>query len=425
MKFLVLTQYFPPEVGASQVRLAAMCAELASAGHGVEVVTAMPHHPTGRIFPAYRHHFYLRECRNGIPIHRVWLYAGNGSSLKRILSYISFVLTCLCGLFRANRPDYIFVDSPPLLLGVPGWIAAKWWRVPLVFNVADLWPDSVRDLGLMRDGILMRMAFRLERWIYRRASYVTAVTDSIRETLLHCKHVAREKLLFLPNGVDTKLFQPCQPNESLKHALGLEGKRVILYAGNHGHAGAVDQVLYAAARFRDDPSIHFLFLGDGPEKNKLKELSASLRLANVTFRDSVPIESLPSYVSVCDVAVVTLRKSRITKGARPAKAFVMMAAGKPVVLAGEGEAERLMQSAAAGAIVPPENPDALADAIRTVVSDRAQSQQMGMNGRAFVEANFAWPCLVQNWLAQLSGQAQVGSISPKRQLDQGHARVSP
>ena len=424
MKFVVLTQYFPPEVGASQVRLAALCAELASAGHGVEVVTAMPHHPMGRIFPPYRGRFYTHEHRNGIPIHRVWVYAGNTASLKRILSYVSFALMCLYGLFRAKQPDYVFVDSPPLSSGVPGWIAARWWGARLVFNVADLWPDSVRDLGLMRDGIVMRLAFRLERWIYRRASYVTAVTEGIRETLLRSKHVPRKKVLFLPNGVDTELFQPCQTDEGLKNALGLAGKQVILYAGNHGYAGAVDQILRAANRLRDDPSLHFLLVGDGPEKPALKMLAASLQLDNVTFRDSVPIESLPSYVSICDLAVVTLRKSQITKGARPAKAFVMMAAGKPIVMAAEGEAERLVRTAAAGVVVPPESPAALANAIRVMLSDRVRLHKMGMNGRSFVAANFAWSSLVHTWLAQLSGSSQIGPTERKLHLEQDNARVS-
>src|SRR5579862_4043313 len=129
----------------------------------------MPHHPAGRIFPEYEGHFYLREKWEGLTIHRVWLYAAGGSNLKRLLNYASFAVLCLFGLARASRPDYIFVDSPPLFLGVPGWIAAKWWNVPFIFNVADLWPDSVRDLGVMRDGFLVDLAYRLERWIYRHA----------------------------------------------------------------------------------------------------------------------------------------------------------------------------------------------------------------------------------------------------------------
>lgn len=402
MKFLVLTQYFAPEIGASQVRLASFCRELAAAGHDVEVVTAMPHHPAGKIFPDYRGNFYLIEEWEGLRVHRVWLYASNRSNLRRLLTYASFCLTSLFGLARAKKPDYIFVDSPPLFLGVPGWIAAKLWRVPLIFNVADLWPDSVRDLGVMNDGPLVTFAYRLERWIYRHATAVTAVTEGIRESLLGRKGLPPEKVLFLPNGVDTTLFRPSPPNERLKKSLGLAGKNIVLYAGNHGYAGAVEQVLYAAHELRDNPCIHFLLIGEGPEKQKLKELASTLALTNVTFHDQVPLQAMPPYVSISDAAVVTLRKSQVMAGARPAKSFVMMAGGKPIVLAAEGEAARLIETAGAGVVVPPEDYQALAREIRALLQDETRASQMGMNGRRFVVANFQWSSLVRNWIAQLS-----------------------
>lgn len=153
----------------------------------------MPNHPAGKIFPDYRGHFYLREEWEGLTIHRLWLYAASGSNLKRLLNYASFAFTCLFGVARATKPDYIFVDSPPLFLGVPGWIAAKCWSVPLLFNVADLWPDSVRDLGVIREGPLLDFAFRLERWIYRHSTVITSVTEGIRDTLLGSKQIPQEK----------------------------------------------------------------------------------------------------------------------------------------------------------------------------------------------------------------------------------------
>lgn len=414
MKFLILTQFFSPEIGASQVRLAYFGRELSAAGHDVEVVTGMPHHPAGRIFPEYRGHFFLREKWEGLTINRVWLYAASGSNLKRLLSYASFTLTCLFGMFRSSKPDYIFVDSPPLFLGVPGWIAAKWWNVPLIFNVADLWPDSVRDLGVMRDGPLMNFAYRLESWIYRHSTVVTAVTEGIRDSLLDKKNLPAEKVLFMPNGVDTSLFRPSPPDEGLKGRLGLTGKKVILYAGNHGYAGAVEQILHAAQCLRNETSYHFLLVGEGPEKQKLIELAAALDLKNVTFHSQVPLEVMPSYVSICDLAIVTLRKSQVMAGARPAKAFVMMAGGKPMVLAAEGEAARLVQAAGAGIVVPPEDHDSIASAIRSVLGHPRVAAEMGASGRRFVVSNFQWSALVRNWIAQLSTAS--GTAAPKTNL---------
>jgi colanic acid biosynthesis glycosyl transferase WcaI len=407
VKFVVLTQFFAPEIGASQVRLAYFCRELAAAGHEVEIVTGMPHHPAGRIFPEYRGHFYLHEDREGLQIHRVWLYAASGSNLKRLLSYASFCLTCLFGLARSSKPDYVFVDSPPLFLGVPGWIAAKLWRVPLIFNVADLWPDSVRDLGVMRDGPLVNFAYRLERWIYRHSDVVTAVTEGIRNSLLKSKGLPAEKVLFLPNGVDTALFRPSPPDEALKNRLGLAGKKIALYAGNHGYAGAVEQILYAADRLRDVPSFHFLLIGEGPEKQKLMALAANLGLNNVTFHGQVPLEAMPAFVSISEMGIVTLRKSQVMAGARPAKAFVMMAGGKPIVLAAEGEAARLIQSAGAGIVVPPEDHESIANAIRSLVQHPRVAADMGASGRRFVISNFQWSSLVRNWIAELSEHSVV------------------
>ncbi|HEX4643696.1 MAG TPA: glycosyltransferase family 4 protein [Candidatus Acidoferrales bacterium] len=416
MKFLILTQFFAPEIGASQVRLGYLCRELTAAGHQVQIVTGMPHHPAGRIFPGYRGHFYLREEWEGITVHRVWLYAASGSNRKRLLSYASFVMTCLFGMWRAEKPDYVFVDSPPLFLGVSGWLAARLWSVPLIFNVADLWPDSVRDLGVMKDGALVKCAYALERWIYRQSTMVTAVTQGIRDSLLNIKMIPADKVLFLPNGVDTSLFRPSAPDQGLKDRLGLAGKRVILYAGNHGYAGAVETVLYAAERLRQDPSYHFLLVGEGPEKRKLIELAANLGLQNVTFHPQVPLGAVPAFVSISELAVITLRKSQVMAGARPAKTFVMMAGGKPIVMAAEGEAARLMQSAGAGIVVPPEDHESLANAIRTLLTHPEIAAEMGASGRKYVELNFQWSSLVRNWIAQLS-KASFPTQRPNREMN--------
>jgi glycosyltransferase involved in cell wall biosynthesis len=415
VKFLILTQFFAPEIGASQVRLAYFCRELAAAGHEVEIVTGMPHHPAGRIFPEFRGNFYLQEKWEGLTIHRVWLYATKGSNWKRLLNYASFVVTSLVGLSRANKPDYVFVDSPPLFLGISGWMAAKWWNVPLIFNVADLWPDSVRDLGVMKDGALVNFAYRLENWIYRHSTVVTAVTEGIRNSLLKTKGVPPEKVLFMPNGVDTTLFHPTPPDEALKGKLGLTGKKIILYAGNHGYAGAVEQILYAAKSLRYEISVHFLLIGEGPEKQKLKELAAELGLTNITFHDQVPLAEMPAYVSLADLAVVTLRKSQVMAGARPAKAFVMMAGGKPIVLAAEGEAARLIQSSGAGVVVPPEDHESIANAIRTLLQHPNIAAEMGAAGRNFVVTNFQWSALVRNWIAQLN-RVSLLALPPKVDL---------
>jgi glycosyltransferase involved in cell wall biosynthesis len=270
----------------------------------------------------------------------------------------------------------------------------------------------------MSDGILMKIAFRLERWIYRHSTVITAVTEGIRESLLNSKGLPPEKVLFLPNGVDTRLFRPTPPDEAMKKKLGLADKKVILYAGNHGYAGAVEQILYAAETLRLETSFHFLFVGEGPEKPKLIDLAATLGLNNVTFHNEVPLSEVPAYVALSDLGVVTLRKSKVMAGARPAKAFVMMAGGKPIVMAAEGEAARLIQKAGSGIVVPPENHELLANAIRTLLHHPEIASQMGASGRKFVVSNFQWSLLVRNWIAQLSN---ISILATRSKRDVNHA----
>jgi glycosyltransferase involved in cell wall biosynthesis len=401
MRFLILSQYFPPEVGATQVRLSSMCRELVRAGHEVDVVTGMPHHPFGKIFPSYRGRFHSREFHGGVRVHRTWLYAGGGSGWRRILSYFSFMVTSLYSIVRVRRPDYVFVDSPPLFLGVTGWMASLYWKCPFIFNVADLWPDSVLDLGVMKEGAFVRAAFGLEKWIYKRARFVTAVTQGIHDVLLERKKVPGAKILFLPNGVHTSIIQPLPPDEVLKTHLGLSGKRIAIYAGNHGYAAGAEQILYAAKLLETHPDFHFLFLGDGPDKPRLQRLAADLELRNTSFLGSVPLERVADYLSISEIALVTLRKAGVTRGARSAKTFVMMAAAKPIILAGEGENEELVRSSGAGVIVPPHEPQQFASAILAMYENPKASRTMGLRGLIYVRENFEWSILVRTWLDQL------------------------
>lgn len=401
MRFLFLTQYFPPEVGAPQVRLASMIRELVRLGHDVEVVTALPNYPTGRISAEYRGKFYAREHWEDIPVHRVWLYAATGAGLKRILNYASFTAMSLVGLLRARRPDYLFVESPPLFLGVPAFMATSRWRVPIIFNVADLWPDTVRELGLMREGPVLRFAERLEAWSYRKATYVNAVTEGIRRRLIDQKKVPSSKVLFLPNGVDTHFFQPRDPNVELARELGLEGKNVVLYAGTHGYVHGLGVALHSAKLLLDS-RIVIVLIGDGSEKSRLTSISRDMGLDNVLFLDPASPEYIAELYGISLAGLSTLIASPLSESIRPAKIFATMASGKPVLYSGAGEGGRLVEEARAGIVVPPENPEALADAIRTLVNDPSFAEELGRNGRRYVEQHLNWPILVQNWLTQLT-----------------------
>lgn len=401
MKFLILTQYFPPDTGGAATRLHSLAAELSRAGHEVEVVTALPNYPQGRILQDYAACFYRRERREGVTVHRVWLYASVGGGPRRMLSYLSFALTSFFGLFRAQKPDYLFVESPPLFLSVPALVACRSWNVPFVFNVADLWPDVITDGGFLRDGLVVRCMRTIERWSYQRASYVTAVTEGIRDALLRQKHVPPEKILFLPNGADTVRFKPQPSSLQLKTQLGLEGKRIVLWAGTLGTAHGLEYVLQAAKMLEERPEIHFLFVGTGSVKSKLVQLREAMRLRNVTFCEPVSLEQLPPYFSIAEIGLASLINIPIYEGARPSKIFPILASGKPIIFAGAGETARLIQQARAGIVTPPEDPVSLANATLHLIENPALSRELGENGRRFVETNFQWSRLVDNWVSQL------------------------
>ena len=408
MRFLILTQYFPPEVGAPQVRLSAFARELKRSGHEVEVVTGLPNHPTGRIFPEYRGRFYVREEWEGIPVHRVWLYPAIGAGVKRMLNYLSFMLTSLWGLFKAQRPDFLFVESPPLFLSLPAWLASRIWRIPWIFNVADLWPDSVRDLGLMTEGILLRLAYWLEAWSYRKASFVNTVTEGIQTTLIDDKRLANNKVLFLPNGVDTELFKPRKPDLELQKSLGLFNKKVVLYAGTHGFAHGLEVAIRAAKILENnDSDVYFVFIGDGSEKAQIIDMAKTMSCRNVLFLDPEPPDYIARLYSFSIAGLSTLRNNSLFEGTRPAKIFAAMASGKPVIYSGAGEGARLVESAKAGLVVPPEDPEALAEAVRILTNNSALAEELGRNGRKYVEEHLSWSVLVNDWLRQLEERMSV------------------
>ncbi len=402
MRFLILTQYFPPEIGAAQVRLASMARELGMMGHQVEIVTAMPNHPTGRIFPGYTKKFYYYELWEKMPVYRTWVLPSVGAGVKRMLNYTSFTTTSLFALTRALKPDYMFVESPPLFLSLPGVIASRLWGIPLIFNISDLWPDSVSEMGLMDDGIILRMLKALERWTYKKSDYITAVTEGIHRVLIEDKGVPPEKVLFLPNGVDQELFKPRPPDNELSRHLGLEGKKIILYAGTMGFAHGLEVAIQAMELLQtDNPDILLVFIGGGSEKEKLAQMAVSKGLNNIKFLDPRPPEFIARLYSIAFAGLASAKNLPLFRGARSSKMFPVMASGKPVVYRGDGEGPLLVEEAEAGLVIKPEDPLLLAEAIQVLANNPDLAAKLGRNGRNYVETYFSWPVLVRDWLSQL------------------------
>ncbi len=399
MRVLILTQYYPPEIGAPQTRLAAFARELRLRGHTVEVVTAMPNHLTGRVHDAYRRHFYKSETLDGVRVHRTWVYAATGTGIKRMLNYLSFTCSSIIGLAKAGPADIVFVESPPLFLSIPGWIGARARRAAMVFNVSDLWPDSVRELGVMNDGVVMRLAEMLEAWSYRRASVVNAVTEGIASALRDHKRVPANKVRFFPNGIDVDTFVPRAGSVALAKKLRLSGRPVFIYAGTHGIAQGLGSVLTAAKLVEEEADV--VFVGSGPVKASLVQRARTENISNVRFVEPVPLSEMPEYFSLATASIVPLVNSPLMRGARPSKMFPSLACGVPVLYCGEGESAALISEAGAGLVAEPENSNAIAENMRAIARDPARREAMSQNARRLAVERFAWGSIVEEWLRSM------------------------
>ena len=418
MKFLFLTQYFTPEAGAAPIRLAAIIRQLRRLGHDVEVVTAMPNYPVGRIFDGYRGKSYTSEIWEGVRVHRVWLYAAVGKGWQRYLNYFTFTLMSFFGIFKAGKADCLFVESPPLSLSVPAFFYSRLRSVPFVFYVADLWPDAVRDnLELNKEGVTLKFARALELWSYRMADYVCAVTEGILSEL-QSRRVPQNKLLFLPNGMDLDQFAPMPPDHGLRHELGFEDKEIVLYAGTHGYAHGMERILRAAKVLQERrPQCHFVFVGDGSAKAGIIRQAKELGLHNVSFLDPVPAEQVSRLFSIALCGIVSLNESSISQHTRPVKSLTAMSCGRPIVYIGPGEGGRLVKNANAGFVVERGDPDAIAEAICQLAADPRLAESLGQNGRKFIEENLPWPLLVGRWFHDLTGRMGLSQTQSQHQLE--------
>ena len=399
MKVLVVTQYFPPEVGAAQTRLGALARYLDARGDDVEVVTAMPNYPTGRIFEGFRNRLSSSTVEGrAIRIRRVWVYAAVGTGVKRLLNYLSFSVTCVLGLVRARRPDVLFIESPPLFVTVPTVMFGRLRGVRLVvLNVADLWPDAAVEVGALGSGRILDLAHALARWAYRRADVISTVTPVLRDEMILTKDIPAEKVVLLENGADTQLLRPDAGDESLRQDLDLPAGPFLVYAGTMGLAHGIDALLDAMSMLRAEPgSPYLLMIGAGSDRPRLEARARDLGLDNVVFRDAIPIERLAGLLPLAEAGVVTLADIHITEHTRPAKLFPLMAAGLPVIHAGGGQGATDLLDAQGGVAIP-NAADAIAEAIRHLHGDPTLRHQLGANGRRAVVERWSWDAQISGW----------------------------
>ncbi len=361
MRILFLSDNFPPETNAPANRLYEHARHWVRAGHQVTVVTCAPNFPQGRVHAGYTNRWYAREVLDGIDVVRVKTYiAPNAGFARRILDYLSFMLAgFLAGLLQ-KRPDVVVASSPQFFAAVGGWALACVRRLPFVFELRDLWPESIRAVGAMREGRLLAALEGLELFLYRRARCVVCVTEAFRENLIR-RGIQPQKIRVVRGGVELEHYAPREPDAALASELGLEGKFVVGYLGTHGLAHALESVLEAATRLRERDDIRFLFVGDGAARAGLVELARERGLSNVLLLPPRPKSDIPALWSLCDFALIHLKDTPLFATVLPSKIFEAMGMGRPLLYAGpDGEAAALLRRTGAGVVLPAEDPDALA-----------------------------------------------------------------
>ncbi|MBX7201947.1 MAG: glycosyltransferase family 4 protein [Bacteroidia bacterium] len=390
MKLLIITQYFPPEVGAPQNRLYELAVRLQKEGIEVEVLTAMPNYPAMEIHPGYRKKWYVNEKQGEIATHRSWIFVPKSKKVPaRLLNYFSFVFSSFfIGWFKTNKPDLILCESPPLFLGISAWALAKIKGAKFIFNVSDLWPESAEKLGLVRNRFFLSISTRLEEFLYRNAVLITGQTQGIVQNIK--SRFPQQQVHWLPNGVDLQFYNPAQYNQKWKHENGFSSEDfVLLYAGIIGHAQGLEVIIHAAAALRETPAIKFVLMGAGPEKAHLQALCTQLHLTSVQFFPPVTKEQMPAIIAASDAAIIPLKRLELFKGAIPSKIFEALAMEKPILLGVEGEAKSLfIESGDCGLAFVPEDVAELSQCILKLQSSPSLCKQLGTNGRKFVAAHF-------------------------------------
>jgi colanic acid biosynthesis glycosyl transferase WcaI len=380
-RLLLLTQYFPPEIGAAQTRLFELALELTAIGWNVEVLTALPNYPTGRILQGYNPQKPTREAIGRISVVRVPLRPAQKGFANRLICYYSFVLSALrWGKELCKKPDILFVESPPIFIGLAAVSLAKHWGVPFVFNVSDLWPESAKSMGIVKSRVLLNIAERLELSYYRRAALVTGTADEIVSSVRKRSATPAE---VITNGVDIERFGPQYADDAARSLMRTDGRVTFIYAGVMGVAQGLDRILDVAARVRDLDQVQFVLIGEGAERESLERRVQVERLHNVQLLGPHPKERIPALLAASDGVFNVLKFS--IPGAVPSKIYEAMATSLPILFGGEGEGARRIVEAKAGIVAPYGDITALEHGIRKLATQPALRQQFGKAGRLAAE----------------------------------------
>jgi colanic acid biosynthesis glycosyl transferase WcaI len=386
---LILSQYYAPEPIPKPAQLAT---SLAARGHQVSVLTGVPHYPTGKVYDGYRMGWLQRDAGAGVHVARAFEWPYHGRSLVgRSINYGSFALSASLAHWHLTRPDVMYVWHPPLSIGVASWLIGRQRRVPFVYDVQDIWPDEAVASGVLPQGPVARALGRLERFVYSRADHLLTATAAARENLIG-KGVPLADVTAMPQWIDLAPFDidTAAARAATRARHGWDDAFVVMYAGNIGIAQGLDTAIGAMARVPSTVGLRLVFVGDGADRERLRAEAITLGVGSrVEFIDFVPPDLIPTLYAGADALLLPLQQSAVFETTIPSKTMAYMAAGRPIVVAAAGAAADLVTRVGAGLVVPPQDADALAQAMGQLAAmPKAQRLAMGERGRRHAAATY-------------------------------------
>ncbi|MCH2187352.1 glycosyltransferase family 4 protein, partial [Myxococcota bacterium] len=378
-------------------------------GHEVTVITGVPNHPSGKIFPGFQNRWIQEEQVDGIRVVRTWmLLTANSGFLKRILNYILFGLTAAWASRRMKNPDVVIATSPQFFCGLSGALVARLKRRPFILEIRDLWPKSIVELEQLSEGPALRILEFLERWMYHAADGIVVNTQAFIDHIT-ATGVQKERIELIYNGIDANRFQPRPPDEGLKKEFDLAGRTTVAYIGTLGLAHGLAAVIETAAALRNEQEILFLLIGGGAEGDRLQKLIAEQQLKNIRLIGLQPRERMPAWIATVDILLVCLRDLPVFETVIPSKIFEFLAQERPVIVTARGEIARMARSSDVALVTEPENPEALARAIQQVQGDPDATHRRATLGRQWVQENFVRAELARKMLRFIEKTLEIKS----------------
>ena len=421
-----MAQVYAPEDVSGAVLVTELARDLAKRGHQVTVATCAPNYPYGRVYSGYRNRLYQVERLDGVRVARTWSYISPTKTFwRRILNYGSYCATAFYGCLISGRPDVLVSYSPPLPLGLSAWTLSRLWRIPWVLQIEDLYPGAAVAAGVLRNRRAIAFFSAMERFLYRRATHISLISESFRRDLL-LKGVPPEKITLIPVWADPDVVRPLPKENTFRDHHGVNGQFVVMYAGTMGHTSALEDVLDAAEILRGEAGVRFLIAGEGIKKAELEKRACAEGLKNTLFLPFQPRHAFTEMLAAADVSLVTLNRNA-SETSLPSKIFNIMASARPIVAVAPPESEIacLVQEVKCGIITPPGHPELLAKAIMSMKKQTGLLREMGQNGRSQLEARFTRKGCVDmheqmllNIYASSSTIGHVGDNSRRRYISE-------